>query len=363
MIWVAVVCGIFSYQNRRKVRINDFIEHRSRKIWAIIPFAYIIFWTGMRNGFADTPAYIKTYEAIPTGGMNIVIEYARTVTNDTGFYFLSAMFKNYVSTDYHWWLFSMALISGVCVCYALYRHSDSFHFSTFLFMAMCLFSWMMNGVRQFLVVAILFACSEWLLDKKKFWKYIVLIAVLSTIHSSALFLIPICFIVRSAKPWSKEMMFFLTFVCVAMVFSERVTDVFVETIGKDYADTFYDNTGSGIMRTLVAAVPTVIAFVQRKEIERRNNPYINLCVNLSIVSLCVYIISSFTNGILVGRMATYFNIYNIILLPWLIKYCFRNQEKKILYVICIACYLFYFYYQTSIVGNFYYSSDFTGIIY
>ena len=38
--------------------------------------------------------------------------------------------------------------------------------SVFLFMTSCQFSWMFNGMRQFLVAAIMFACTDLILKKK-----------------------------------------------------------------------------------------------------------------------------------------------------------------------------------------------------
>ena len=51
---------------------------------------------------------------------------------------------------------------------------------------------------NFLAVSILFAFSEWLIEGKKI-QYIILVIIVTFIHSSAIILIPICLFVDSEK--------------------------------------------------------------------------------------------------------------------------------------------------------------------
>lgn len=352
--------GYISHKMHLNVIINNFKENRSRKFIALIPMLYIIFWTGMRSGFVDTFAYIQTFESIPTGGINSVMYYMKNVEKDQLFYFLSALFKNYISTNYHWWLLLIAAISGLCIYRILQKYSDNYHFSIFLFLSMAIFIWMMNGIRQFIAISVLFGFSDWLVANKKF-NYMLLIIIMAFIHSSCIFLLPICFFVNE-DPWNKKMLFIILVMILLVIFSEQSTSLFVSTIGSDYADTFNDSGGSSLIRTFVIAIPTILAFWKRKKIEIRDNPYINLCVNMSVFCTCFYLFASFTNGILVGRFPMYFNVYNLILLPWILRYCFNKEERLLIYVVCIVCYLAYFYYQAKIAGNYYYVSDFTGLI-
>ena len=76
------------------------------------------------------------------------------------------MIKTYISDNYTVWLSIIAVISGICVMIPLYKYSCNFGVSAFLFMASCQFSWMFNGMRQFLVVAIMFACTGLILKNK-----------------------------------------------------------------------------------------------------------------------------------------------------------------------------------------------------
>lgn len=328
----------------------------------IVPILYIVFWTGIRNRFVDTAAYIATYNSIPIGNLDTVKMYMTSIEEDKGFYLFAALFKNYVSTNYHWWLFIIALISGLCLYRIIRRQADHPHFALFLFMTTCTFSWLMNGIRQFLAICILFAFSDWLLSKKKRIWYIVLIFAVSTIHISALYALPFIIIVSLSKAWDKRMLMFIACMLVMIVFSEKLMPSLVSSLADDYSATYATNEGSSWIRTLVALVPVGLTFVKRKEIQKLDEPYMEICVNMSIVSACIYGLASVSDGILVGRMPMFFQVYNLILLPWVLAKCYKGSTKKILIVACVVCYLMYFVYQTYFAGGYYYSSDITGFI-
>ena len=107
------------------------------------------------------------------------------------------------------------------------------------------------------------------------------------------------------------------------------------------------------------AVPPVIAFWGRKILERKENAFINICINMSVICAGIYFLGIFTSGILVGRLPIYFEIYNMILLPYLLKECFAEESSKIMFVLCTIGFLGFYYLQ---MKNSYYVSEFTGIL-
>ena len=61
------------------------------------------------------------------------------------------------------------------------------------------------------------------------------------------------------------------------------------------------------------------------------------------------------------EIATYFNVYNLILLPWMIKNCFTKDSERLVKLACVICYCIYFYYQIVITWNLGYVSDILGL--
>ena len=239
--------------------------------------------------------------------------------------------------------------------YPLYKYSCNYGISLFLFIASCQFTWMFNGMRQFLVASILFACTPFILEKKPI-PYIIIVLILSTFHKSALIMIPAYFIVDS-EPWSKRSMLFIACIILAMMFTSQFTgllDTVVEN--SDYATSIGEfkgnDDGTSPIRILVESIPIVIAFIYRDRIKEKLTPIVKISINMSLISSGVYIISKIAkSGVLLGRLPIYFSLYNLLLLPWLINNTFEKNERRLINFFMIICYLGFFYYQMKIAWN------------
>ena len=110
--------------------------------------------------------------------------------------------------------------------------------------------------------------------------------------------------------------------------------------------------GTNIVRILVESVPTIIAFFYRDRINEKLTPIIKLSINMSLMSTGIYVISKvLSSGIMIGRLPIYFSLYNLILLPWLIKIILRGREKDLVYFSMVICYVAFFYYQMCITWD------------
>lgn len=354
LAWV-IIFGILSQLTARTVCLGENVyEKRANLFMALVTFSVIIFFASMRSAVADTAAYIKMFNDYPLFGNAhdfILDETAR----DPGFRFLSILIKTYISDSYTVWFTIIAIITGIGIMIPLYKYSCNFGVSAFLFMASCQFSWMFNGMRQFFVASILFLCTGLIL-KNKTLLYITIVCVLSTIHTSALIMIPMYFIVKS-EPWSKRTMLFIGCVVLAILFTSQFTDLLTDVVeDTNYAtsvEEFKDtDDGTSTIRILVESVPIIIAFIYRKKIKDKLTPIIKLSINMSLIASGLYVISKIAkSGILLGRLPIYFSLYNLILLPWLLKTLFKDREKDLMYYIMIVCYLVFFYYQMYITWN------------
>ena len=354
LAWV-IVFGIMSQMRAKYICVGEGIyESRTNLFMAIMAFSIIIFFAGMRSYVADTSAYINTFNQYPLFSVahDVIFD---SSAREPGFIVFSILIKTYISQDYQVWLFIIATISGVCIMYPLYKYSCNYGISLFLFMASCQFTWMFNGMRQFLVASILFACTPFILEKKPI-PYIIIVLILSTFHKSALIMIPAYFIVDS-EPWSKRSMLFIACIILAMMFTSQFTgllDTVVEN--SDYATSigeFKDSDdGTSPIRILVESIPIIIAFIYRDRIKEKLTPIIKISINMSLISSGVYIISKIAkSGVLLGRLPIYFSLYNLLLLPWLINNTFEKNERRLMNFFMIICYLGFFYYQMKIAWN------------
>lgn len=332
-------------EDKYRFKVNIFI--------AIISFSAVVIFAGLRTYVADTTAYINMFNEWPVGFSEI-----STLIKDSdepGFILLGVFIKTYISTDYTVWLFIIATITGICMMIGFYRYSSNFALSTFLFIATCNFTWMFNGMRQYLVISILFAFSNWIVEKK--WiRYIILVLFLTTIHRTAIAMIPMYFIVNG-EPWNKRTTLVILTVILCIVFAGNVLNLFDSIMMQsDYATGYFEfkksDDGVNIITIIISSIPVAISYIFRKQLSDKYTPIMKISTNMSIIAVCVYIISKITNsGILVGRMAIYFTTYNLILLPWLIDTAFKSKERMLIKYTMIICYLVLFYYQMKISFN------------
>ena len=130
-------------------------------------------------------------------------------------------------------------------------------------------------------------------------------------HLSALLMLP-CIFIAQGKPWNKKTILYLMVVGLIILFVDRFTDIletlFANTQYDDVTQQFAQDDGTNLLRVLVYSIPPIAALIGRKQIEKVDSPVINLCINMSIISMGIYIVSMFTSGIYVGRLPIYFSL-------------------------------------------------------
>lgn len=330
---------------QRQMIINRRNSKQRETLLVFISLAVVVLFAGLRGrGVGDTGGYIRGYQALPDIS---AVSYSSISSKGSLFWYLSCLFKSITHASYQPWLFCIALISGTAVGRAIYKYSSHKWLSCYLFVANALFMYLFNGMRQFIPMAILFCKIDWVMDKK-YIRFILLTAIMAQIHGSAwifLLVIPL----QRFKPFGKGMLAVIFASCVFGIFY----DSFAESVNLVLQGTEFEGKGleingaggSSVMRLLVSAVPVIISFIYRREIANENNRIVNFAVNGSAMCMSTYIVSTFTSGILVGRIAAYFNMFNIILLPCLAINLFKNKSRDLMVFAMIFLYGVYFYYQ------------------
>ena len=351
LIWIAFVATFFVfYSNYRYVTVNGITERRYGKLAAFIMVLPIIYWAGTRGDVADTGAY-RTGFASTVASFSEIPQILSGDGKDKGFSVLNVLLKMFIGNRDVIYFLIIAAVCVLCVTYTYQKYSSSFAISIFLFVVSTdAYQWLFNGMRQFIAAAALFACMGLIL-KKKYVPLIIIILILSTIHASALLMLPCIFIVQG-KPWNKKTMFFLIAIFVIILFADRFTDILTDLLSNTQYDgvteQFAYDDGTNLFRVLVYSLPTILALICKRRIAILNSPIINLCVNMSVVSMGIYIVSMFTSGIYIGRLPIYFSLYNYILLPWELDCLFTKKSSILLKVAMVVFYVVYCYYQMTI---------------
>lgn len=325
--------------------------------YALLSMGYIVFWAALRSGFVDTYAYIQRYIHSPIG-FDKALEALTSNTKDKGFDFLQILFKTIVSSDFHWWIAFIAVATGVPIMIVFRRRSMNFLYSMFLFICSTTVIWMFNGIRQFLVAAILFGFG-YLIEEKKLIKFLIVLILCASVHGTAWLMLPMFFFVTD-KPFGRRMMLFIVAVLACAISIAPLMDS-METVLKDTQymgnlEQFAEDDGVHPLRVLFSCIPVALAYIRRRRIIFLQDKYINMCVNMSTVSTGLYFVGMFTSGIMIGRLPIYFTMYSYILMPYL--FCKIYPEyKKTLYTVVSVVYLAFYYLLTNKV---YYISDILG---
>ena len=354
--WVAVMAILSVLTSvKQEETVCGKKEYRWRPVWAVVTVLPLVWMCSQRGGIMDTGAYLEGYKDMPRafGG---IISYIGTVKKDNGFYFLSAVIKCIVGNRSVVYLFILAALQAGMLFYVYRKYSSRYLVSFFLFIASTDYiSWLFNGIRQFLAVTITFIGIKFILDKK-YAKAIILILIASLMHQSALLVIPFIFIAQG-KAWNKKTLLFMVAVIVIVAgigqFTNVLDSMLAETQYKNVVSDWqsWNDDGTNALRVLVYAVPSVLSLIGLRFIRNEDDKVINLCTNMSIVSVGFYIVSMFTSGIFIGRLPIYFSLYSYILLPWEIDHMFTKRSARLIYVVMVVGYLgFYLYSVNNLLG-------------
>ena len=96
------------------------------------------------------------------------------------------------------------------------------------------------------------------------------------------------------------------------------------------------------MRVVVNAVPVILSYLKREDLKEAW-PESNVFINMSIINT-MFVAAGMFNWIF-NRFTLYLQLYNFVLIPFIIKNCFKGKEKRLVYFAFIICYFIFFYYE------------------
>lgn len=357
IIWLGILSLIQMFGRfYREEKIFCVWEKRMIPLFAVIAILPIIWLAANRGTIMDTYMYLIGFRQMPSS-LSEMANYIPTVKKDKGFTVLSIVIKAIFGSNEIIYLLILAGIQGFALWVVYRKYSESYLLSLFLFMASTDFmSWMCNGLRQFMAVTVIFSVTTLML-KKKYFPVIAVILLASTFHGTALLMIP-CVFIAQGKAWNKRTLLFTAMVLLTVTYVDQFTNILDSALyDTQYANvvsdwTGWNDDGTNPLRVLVYSLPTIIAVVGRKYIQYEDNPIINFCVNMSVISTGLYLISMVTSGIFIGRLPIYASLYNYILLPWEINHFFTESSAKAVKLLVIVFYLAFYYFQMHFVWGY-----------
>ena len=361
-IFMPIWCGIIYFLCKTN-RFTEIVLIDNKKVirqhvgLALFAFLPIFLLTSIGEPCADVVSYLNSFHnTLPS------LENVKLGESGWGFNLFVVVCKMFFGNHDIPYRIVLALVHSLPIVFIFRKYSDSYCTSLFLFVSSATYlSWMMNGLRQFMAVTIIFASIP-MLVKKKYVQVCLIILLATTIHQTAIIMLPIVFIAQG-KPFNRLTMFFIVISVMLMGIFGRNGGLFEVALSGTEYEMGYElvkNFDDGVspIRVTINAIPVVLAILDRRKLERENSKFFNICVNMSIITLGVSLVAMVTSGIFVGRLIIYTQLFNYIVLPKLINDTFNKRSRVLVYFLMILFYLVHYKYE---LGNyFYYDIDFFG---
>ena len=305
-----------------------------------------------RSEFADTEVYRSMFLEVPLPA-SAFTNYLSGHTKDRGFFILIWLLKHWIGNNDQAFFLIIAVFQLFCLASFFRQYSKDFWLCFFMFVASTDYlSWMFNGMRQFIAVSIILISFRCLLNRHYFLM-LLLILLAASIHGSALLVLPILLIIYG-RAWNKKTILLLMTVIMMILFVHPLTDI-IEELLRDTQyndivtnDIWQQDDGTNMLRVLFYSVPALLSLAGKSYIDEADSPLLNLCVNCSICTAAVYLLSAFSSGIYIGRIPVLTTLQGYIILPWLIDRMFTRTSAWLVRIIFISVYLIFFYYQMHI---------------
>lgn len=353
LIWI-FAAGLVLYKMPKK---TEYVGGRYVQRWywftAMLLVLPYILWAGCRTDFIDTRTYINGFNQAPSS-LSMIPAYLKAYDKDQGYSVLLIVIKSLGVERYHTYLTIIAAFHMICMVYTFRKYSENFWISMFLFVASTDYmSWMHNGIRQFIAVTMTFAAFGLML-RRRYILFSLVVLLASTIHGSALLMLPFAY-VMSGPALNRKTLMMIFGVALLIPF----IDSFMPMLENFLADTQYNDImsngiwetddGTNLIRVLVYSVPALVALLGHKYIRGNQDPAINACINASMITMAMYLVSSVTSGIYIGRIPIYTTLHGYLVLPWLLDQIFEKQTARLIKVMMVGLYAAFYYYQIELI--------------
>ena len=342
VFWIAIFVGMELAYNRNEDEPNgiDFIV-----------CAGLICVAGLRKNYIDTRTYRSIFNQLDPLRVFSTEFLTDEQSKDKGFTLLTAFIKM-ITKNSQVYLFILSAITIGLLFAAIVKWVPDRRIGIFLLIMTGCYLDSMNGIRQALVTAILFYFLPGLVDQKKIVQYILLVLLVSTMHGSALVLLPLYFWVDK-EPWSEYTIILIGGVILIFVFFNlgfgKALAIFLEETqyGNEYTkELTQGSSGTSFMRFPVAIAPLILGFINRKE--ERDYPYYNIMFNMSLINATCWFIS--LKSLYFYRLATYFLPFMIVHLCYEIDRANRRREDQQIQVAAIVLYFIFHLYSVYVMS-------------
>lgn len=291
---------------------------RLYKVSFFIIGAFAVLRYGLGN---DYFSYMRCYESIRNG------------TNDPFKREIAFTLLNKLSPSFYL-LVAVLAIFFVYVVYKLLKSNlDGIYKSLgFLIFVVNPYLFLMNlsAMRQS-VASCLFIISLKYARERKFIKYLLLIALATLFHTSAIILLPIYLIANDKKVGRFQMIAFLV-ITIVLLSENSIVDMVITSVldllgNKQYEYYYSEGATNSLRATLLTGISFLYVLMNLKHLEGSQLLCGKLCLIGLLFGVLAYRVSMLT------RLQMYFDIFSVVALPSIVEYHVSAKESSIAKII------------------------------
>lgn len=339
----------YIYQNQRG---DETFKVYYNKVPLIIFTLGMIFISAYRISFIDTNDYRYMYKLI---GRNLGNVFNNSVPRVEKGYLFFTYILNLVNTNSQFLIIITSLIIIISAVLFLYEQSPSVAFSFWIYFCLDFIN-SMNGVRQIMAAAIIMLIwMKWSRSEHTTGNdaaFICGILLMATIHKSALICIPIFFFARGPVfNWRIKGCLIIALLMFALpgVYYMILEGIFGGSTYSGYAN---ESASMGMVRFLVKCIPMLLLLVDHfcnSNYEEQEERMIWI-INISIFNFCCSLLA--LRMVYFARISMYFNIFDYVLIPWMIDRIFNGRSARAIRIVAVLMYGYFYFAQLNAFGGY-----------
>ena len=250
-----------------------------------------------------------------------------------------------ITSDDRIFFFIISFITVTLIFIAIKQQSVNYKLSIFLFITLGYYHYSFNEMRQFISVAVFILSGKYIKDRC-FKKYLICILIASSIHTSALILLPLYFFVN--KLYSIRV-YQIIIAIIPLIYIgykfvlDNVAIIIFPKYYNNYISSMSRYLSEGAGRTTLVLFCIVIGYCLLNFNSLFNKKDYNVIYfNITVIGLIFSVIS--LKSFMIGRIGYYFGIYLILFIPGIICEMHKRNKKYQLFLVslCVSFCLIYF---------------------
>lgn len=331
-VWIGLIVWIFI----AKSLSGNIITDKGKRKFLILVGIVLILIMGFRyadiSSRGDLNNYARLYTRIRDVEWKDVIGYNGM---EPGYLILNKLFSMFFP-----WTQSIIFIEAIiCVLFTfrfIYKFSNNVYLAVLLYLAQGPFIFQLTGFRQAIAMSICLFAVEFI-EKRKLFKFLLLVGLACTFHATAVVFIPFYFI-ANFKPNFKTTAIYVIYYILLLRFAPQLLSLGSDLTGSDYnTAAYWGNITGPLINLFFYALTLVLALFLSRRWEKKGNWKWNMTLLGVIMYLLRYVSMPFE------RISFYFSSGIEVYLPELISDAIVEKEKKLVYYglmwICIILFL------------------------